>query len=254
MSQSKKLTNMNLELPMITLDIDWAPDWIIDEVRSILADREVKATWFVTHNTSAVDRLRDLSELFELGLHPNCLPNSTHGNTEEDILHHVKELVPEAVSMRTHGLYQSSDFLKKAAKDFGVKNDVSLILPGLHNLKPFQLKLGDVVLNRVPYFWEDDLEMLDESPSWSLSDPKHHGPGLKVYNFHPVHIFFNSPDAKHYSEFEARGYDLSCLSPDDARNFVYRGQGPRKLFLELVAYLARTGCSQRIRDLVEKQG
>jgi hypothetical protein len=242
---------MHFDTLAITLDIDWAPDWIIDAVASILVRHGVKATWFVTHSSPAVDRLRDLSDLFELGLHPNCLPNSTHGSSEEDVLKHVRELVPEAVSMRTHGLYQSSNFLEKAAKNFGVQNDASLILPGMHHLRPFQLRFGEVVLNRVPYFWEDDLEMLDKSPEWSLDNPKHHGPGLKVYNFHPVHIFFNCPDSNHYSKVKASCHDLSYLSPADAKNFVHRGEGTKNFFLELVAYLSRIGTSPRVRDLLE---
>jgi hypothetical protein len=242
----------NLQVPLITLDIDWAPDWIIEETVSILIENKIKATWFITHRTKAIDRLQNKPELFELGLHPNCLPGSTHGNSEDEVLTHIRSLLPQAVSMRTHGLYQSSNFLRKAAKDFGVKNDVSLLLPGMHNIKPFQLKLGNVVLNRVPYFWEDGLEMLDERPSWSLSDPKHHGPGLKVYNFHPVHIFFNCPDSKHYSKVKAYCHDLRYLSPDDAKNFVYRGEGTKNFFLELVTYLSRVGSSRRVRDLLEK--
>lgn len=43
---------------LLTLDIDWAPDFIIDEVVSILVKNNVKATWFITHNSPAIDRLR----------------------------------------------------------------------------------------------------------------------------------------------------------------------------------------------------
>ena len=61
----------------LTFDIDWAPDWAIDLTAGILREREVRATWFVTHESPAVDRLREDSELFELGIHPNFLPGST---------------------------------------------------------------------------------------------------------------------------------------------------------------------------------
>ena len=133
--------SMNLSLPIITLDIDWAPDWTIEDTASILIKNKIKATWFITHRTKAIDRLQNKTKLFELGLHPNCLPESSHGNSEDEVLTHVRTLIPQAVSMRTHGLYQSSNFLKKAAKDFGVKNDVSLILPGMHNLKKSTIAL-----------------------------------------------------------------------------------------------------------------
>lgn len=112
----------------VTFDIDWAPDWIIEEVASILIDNRVKATWFVTHASPAIEKLRQMPDLFELGIHPNCLSGSTQGNTEDEVLSHMKEIVPEAISMRTHGLYQTSNFLMKAVRDYGIEIDVSILL------------------------------------------------------------------------------------------------------------------------------
>lgn len=71
---------VNTENIMITLDIDWAPDWVIDEVASIHIEHKVKVTWFVTHATMAVERLRENSDLFELGLYTNW---KQKGNAEE---------------------------------------------------------------------------------------------------------------------------------------------------------------------------
>ncbi len=65
----------------ITLDVDWAPDFMIDAAAQALVDREVKATWFVTHASPAVERLREHPDLFELGIHPNFLAGSSHGAT-----------------------------------------------------------------------------------------------------------------------------------------------------------------------------
>lgn len=45
-------------MPVLTFDLDWAPDWIIEEVVSILIDNCVKSTWFVTHASPAIDKLR----------------------------------------------------------------------------------------------------------------------------------------------------------------------------------------------------
>ena len=58
---------------VLTLDMDWAPDCAIDFVSEELVSREVRATWFVTHASPAVHRLREHPELFELGIHPNNL-------------------------------------------------------------------------------------------------------------------------------------------------------------------------------------
>lgn len=107
---------------ILTLDIDWAPDFVIEQVARIMIENKVKATWFVTHESEAIERLRENDDLFELGIHPNMLSGSTHGKTEDEVLTHVKKIVPGAISMRTHGLYQTSNFIVKAAKEYGPKS------------------------------------------------------------------------------------------------------------------------------------
>ena len=83
----------------ITLDIDWAPDFMIERVAGALLSKGVKATWFVTHRSLAIDRLRHHPELFELGIHPNFAAGSSHGDTPEAVLGHVIDLVPDAVDI-----------------------------------------------------------------------------------------------------------------------------------------------------------
>ena len=70
---------------LITLDIDWAPDFIIKKVDEMLKERNIKSTWFVTHKSA---HLKNLSKNrnYELGIHPNFLPNTTQGKTPKEIL------------------------------------------------------------------------------------------------------------------------------------------------------------------------
>lgn len=82
---------MNIDQFLITLDVDWAPDYMVDYVASILISHRVKATWFVTHESLSVWRLRKRNDLFELGVHPNFLTGSTHGNNSLDVLNHVRD-------------------------------------------------------------------------------------------------------------------------------------------------------------------
>ena len=90
----------------ITFDMDWAPDWAIEDIVRYLVPREVKATFFVTNETPALNTLRRYPELFELGLHPNLFPGSSHGSSCQEVFESCRKIVPEAVSMRTHGLYR----------------------------------------------------------------------------------------------------------------------------------------------------
>lgn len=229
---------------VLTLDIDWAPDWMIDRVAEILTDNAVKATWFATHASPAVDRLKQRTDLFEIGIHPNCLPGSTHGNTEDETLSHMKALFPDADIMRTHGLYQSTAFLIKAATQFGIRIDVSLLLCRAPHLSCHCIRRSGMELWRVPFVWEDDIEMFEKSPIWSISDPGLDTPGLKVFDFHPVHILLNTIDIRGYDRLK-ESVPISNWTSDQVLSHRADGPGPASLFQEIVQRLRGKGAWMR---------
>lgn len=234
----------------LTFDTDWAPDFIIDEASSVLIANKVKTTWFITHNSPAINRLRQYPELFELGIHPNFYLGSTHGKTEDEIMAHTKSIIPDAITMRTHGLYQNSNFLKRAVRDFGIKIDVSLFLPYTPNITPHYLPLENTItpLLRVPFFWEDDLELFNPECSWNSNDPKYNQPGLKIFNFHPIHIALNSYSLKQYNELKTKNSIINC-KPDDIRLYKNHNEGTETLFLQIVSLLSGKG--NFFKDLME---
>ncbi len=236
---------------ILTIDVDWAPDWMIEYVANLLVRKNVKATWFVTHASPAIEAIKHRRDLFEIGIHPNCLPGSTHGNNEDEVLRHIKEIVPDAISMRTHGLYQSSPFLTKAAIDHGISIDVSLFLPRTSNLTQHCIKWHGAELWRIPYFWEDDSEMFEDDPIWTFSDPRLHVKGLKVFDFHLTYIVLNTDT---FSVYEKLKYEkqLSMWDLDFIRPHVSNSHGPKTLFFELVDYLSNSG-GRWIRELVSSK-
>ena len=233
--------------PILTLDVDWAPDFVIDQVAHTLIENKVKATWFVTHHSEAIDRLKEHKELFELGIHPNMLLGSTHGRTEEQVLTHIKEIVPDAISMRTHGLYQTSNWLTKACKDYGVLIDVSLFLPRAAHLCPHRFKWNGSSLLRIPYFWEDDSEMSEDKPIWRLSDERLNVSGLRVFDFHPIHIALNTDRFEKYEALK-RLRPVRLWDSGFIKEHVCAGAGPKHLFVDLVSKLAGNG--KKIRDFL----
>lgn len=42
---------------VLSFDIDWAPECAIEFVADILIEKQIKATWFVTHDSPAIQRL-----------------------------------------------------------------------------------------------------------------------------------------------------------------------------------------------------
>jgi len=238
---------------IVTLDIDWAPDFVIDFVAERLVACPVRATWFVTHASPAVERLRQHSDLFELGIHPNFLPGSTHGDTPEAVLRHCLGLVPNnATSVRTHGLVQSSPLLAQIMAQTPITTDVSLFLPHMPHLRPVEYRVNGRMLWRIPYFWEDDFEMERTTPCWHLAPLLTAGGGLKVFDFHPIHVYLNSAETRPYWTLKQRVPDLPAMTPADAAPFVNSGIGARTLFMELVEHLVASRQSICIRDVVRR--
>ncbi len=227
--------SININSIVLTLDIDWAPDFMIDFAAEQLISHNVKATWFITHDSPAVKRLGDYPYLFELGIHPNFLPGSTHGQTPEEVLSHCMQLVPDAVSMRTHALIQSSPLLAQIMKETSIKRDVSLFLPYHPNLQPVSYWWEGRHLLRIPYFWEDDVEMQQPEPNWHF-DSRFCG-GVKIFDFHPVHVYLNSKNMMPYETLKQKTRGFSDSVPAYAKNCIQCGKGTGTLFEELLIHI-----------------
>jgi hypothetical protein len=232
----------------ITIDVDWAPDFMIDAAADALLAREVKATWFVTHASPALERLRERPDLFELGIHPNFLPGSTHGATPAEVVAHCAALVPEAKAVRTHCLLQSTPLHDELLRGSAVEVDVSLFLPGAEHLEPVVQWSPAGRLLRLPYVWQDNMEMYSPEPNWrtgALLD----APGLRIFDFHPVHVWLNSRSFDNYERLKAE-HALSDLTEAQANRFRTQGPGTMTAFLDLADRLAADGGGARAGDLV----
>ncbi len=235
----KKVTNI-LNSFFLTLDMDWAPECAVNFVADILIERKIKATWFVTNESDALKRIMKCDGLFEFGIHPNFFPNSSHGKNEREILQLMKSLLPGANIMRTHGLYQTSRMLAMAVSDFGIKIDLSLFLPLTPFITPHTIyfdhdKRG---LIRIPYFWEDDLELFRPQRNFDINAYSKQV-GLKIYDFHPLYIYLNYSDMRTHEVIKSKGR-FHELSKDDINPFINNNsKGVRDLFIGFCNYVER---------------
>ncbi len=245
----------------ITLDVDWAPDFVIDQAAEALVAAGVRATWFITHDSPAVQRLREHAGLFELGWHPNFFPGSTHGATEPEVLAHCERLVPVARVVRMHGLLQSTRLLELLRRTTSVRIDVSMLLRGHAHLAVHELPLAAGSMLRVPFWWEDDVEMCAADPRWSLGRSLADGmPGLRVLNFHPIHIALDAESLAPYERLKARVSSLMHATAHDVHatrdEFACGGTTPTgtaRAFAEAIAWLRARGGGQTISQLVASQ-
>lgn len=178
---------------LLTIDVDWAKDSAIEKTMKYLIERKVKCTWFITHDSKAIRKLFSYPELFEVGIHPNFLEGSTQGNNKRDIVSNLLKIAPNAVSFRTHALYQSTPLLKMLREEFNLKNDCSLLLPGAKNLTKHKIYFSNKnkPLTRFPYLWEDDIHLYTPNAK-PFNEKNFNFKGLKIFTFHPEYIVKNN--------------------------------------------------------------
>lgn len=184
------------EAVILTFDIDWACDAVLADCIDQVERAGAPATWFVTHYTPLLNRLRE-NEKFELGIHPNFNPLlDGKGSNAEQIIDEILRIVPEAVSVRSHSMVQSSrlvDLLHRKGLVFECNNFIpeqSGII-----LKPWRLWNGMV---KIPHFWEDDAECIYKSGATYSSLLERDG--IKVFDFHPIHVYLNTEDLARYDQ------------------------------------------------------
>ena len=224
---------MTVDPVLLTFDLDWAPDFAIDAVAGLLIERRIRATWLITHASAAVDRLREHSDLFELGIHPNFRSGSTHGTAIDGVLEHCLEIVPHAVSMRTHSLAQSTPLLARVVATTPIRVDASLLLPRVPGLRPFVQPYDGNVLVRVPFDWEDDVEMEFAAPRWDAQAVLRE-PGMRTFNFHPMLVYLNAREMTPYRTVRSSVPKLDALEEAAARPYVNEGIGVGTTLRQLV--------------------
>ena len=217
----------------------------------LVKDAGAAATFFVTHRSPVLEELRADPAAIELGIHPNFLESSSHGVGSREILDHCLDIVPEATSMRTHGLVQSSALFVSISDDYPqISTDVSLFLPFHANLQPTSLFLGRSKrrLVRLPYRWADDI--CADWPGWDWDSEPENAPGLNIFAFHPIHIALNTDSMGRYEELKslARGTKLGDLPMTAVEPLVNRGAGART-FLERLLGQAGDGGFARLSDI-----
>ncbi|KFM14541.1 hypothetical protein SCCGRSA3_00302 [Marine Group I thaumarchaeote SCGC RSA3] len=237
--------NKFYENPLVTLDVDWAPDFIIEDVARKLTRENIRATWFITHKSPVLEKLFS-NPLFEIGIHPNFHSQTTQGKNQDEVLENLKKIVPDAKTIRTHGLLQSTRILLKFQK-YGIQNDVSLLLTKDPMLRPHFSKFLQIL--RLPYFWEDDIEMI-EGPNWMNIEELFQIKGLKIFDFHPIHIYLNSNDMNNYNLLKKEKH-IQELEKNDVEKYINKNVGTKTFFDKFVENVSRKK-TLTIEELSEK--
>ncbi len=212
----------------LTIDIDWAADAVLLDAVEIIERSGAQATWFVTHETELLERLRE-NPNFELGIHPNfnflLQGDGRNGKDAEEVIDRLMAVVPEAKSVRSHSGTQSSRILDLFSSR-GLTHESNVFVPAQAGieLRPWKMWSG---LTRVPYFWADDVACLsgtdDAMPMRDLVSSA----GIKVFDFHPIHVFLNTENLQRYEVTRD-----SHRSPVELLAHRFEGCGARSKLIE----------------------
>ena len=182
----------------LTFDIDWACDEVLSYTIDIIERYGIKATFFMTHKTPLLKRLLANPKI-EIGIHPNFnfLLNGDfrYGKNIRQVVAYYKKIYPQAQSVRSHSMTQSSKILDEFTR-CGLRFDCNHFIPFTADigLKPWIFWNRKLV--KIPYFWEDDAHCLYgwKWDPWEYCRNKY----LKVFDFHPSHVYLNTEDMARY--------------------------------------------------------
>ncbi|GJQ64342.1 MAG: hypothetical protein SCALA702_33950 [Melioribacteraceae bacterium] len=194
-----------------SFDIDWVSDEVLQHFIELVESANIFATVFVTHETELLEKMRN-SEKFDLGIHPNFnfLLNGDfrYGKNFREVIDYYHKMVPEATVFRSHSLFQSSHVLDYVA-EIGFTHECNLYIPvssGI-NLKPYYHWSGNML--RVPHYWEDDLNIVYQHNYTANELVNRYG--LKIFDFHPIHLFLNTSDFLVYENAKTSLNDFELL-------------------------------------------
>jgi len=174
--------NMGKPIFCFTSDMDWASEAALNIQQAIYDEFAVTPTYFVTHRSGLIEKLRAENRI-ELGIHPNFLPNSSHGNSFEEVIDTVLKLVPDAKAFRAHRCFDVA-IVTDMLFGRGILYDSNLITKLQPGLAPILHESGMV---RFPCFYEDGIHFKWKL-SWDFAAYRglFDSPGLKIISAHPM--------------------------------------------------------------------
>ena len=211
---------------MIALTFD--TDWVDEEILKVLADRlidlNLKATFFVTGNYKCLNH-----KLFEVNPHVNF--NGTYDHYRTEFLK-IKKFTPAALAVRNHSLY-FHERLRPVLKDLKVKYSSNVFLPLVNDLKPIYIgkDLYELPIYFLDYWY---LETFATKANFKLSALNLKQNGLKVFDFHPIHLALNTPGIKFYN-LNKKYYK----NPTKIFEKKFKGEGIANLFDSLLNYIIK---------------
>lgn len=214
---------------LVTVDIDWASEPVIEETLDFLKERHIFPTVFTTHRSPRIEA--SLEEM-EVGLHPYFDPSSSHGATIPEVVQYITSLSYNLPAFRCHrfgNCNQSRQAMQEAGMIFSSNTCTDLEI-----VAPFKDRFG---LLEVPIFFEDGGYLWKKYPLelTLLLKEKMEKPGLKVLLIHPMHFVLNTPNFSYMTHIKKsmNRQDWNQLNKKELNELRWKGRGIKDLLIEL---------------------
>jgi hypothetical protein len=217
-----------------TVDVEWAADAVLADLKHLFEQYDVRATFFVTH--AGVE-----TPGHERALHPNfrrdgdtyrevqAMQDNPAAFSDEQtyrcIISRTLEFAPEAKGLRSHSLYYDSTLLP-IYQWLGLEYDSSYRIPLVGGLRPFWMQYE---ILEIPTYYADYFDLVTGATGFEMGRLALDRPGLKVFDFHPNIIFTNASSNTDYLATKSFYHDQERLLA--ARR---SGKGARTLLLDLL--------------------
>ncbi len=205
----------------ITIDVDWSPEELIESVINTLNSYKIKATFFATHPIDVKEH--------ETALHPNF----TSFERYEETIRKLLQIYPDAKGVRGHRLMTDETLLLHYEK-LGILYQSSYLMLGLKNIRPFYLEFN---IMEIPLFYMDRIHFDDSwhaKKGFTINSINMDFTGLKVFDFHPIHIFLNTNNRDLYERAKKYYHEPKLL--ESYRNKDKEGIGT--YFNNLLEYIS----------------
>jgi len=224
-----------IDAACFTVDVEWAADAVLDDIRGLFDQHGVRATFFVTHAGVAVPG-------HERGLHPNfrrsgdtyrAIPRAgelSDSEIQEHVVSTTLAFAPEAKGVRSHSLYYDSTLLPLYQR-LGIEYDCSYQMPLVAGLRPFWKHHGII---EVPTYYADHLDLMTGISDFQVQRLGLDRPGIKVFDFHPNVVFLNAA-----SDTTVRNGQSIYHDPARLLAARHQGRGIRTLLLDLLSYVRK---------------
>lgn len=216
----------------LTFDMDWAIDEVLFDFYSLVKELSVVGVIHVTHETKFINMFRE-EKILDCGIHPNYNfllgGGQNEGESVEDILTKIKNIVPEAKCVRSHALTTSS-IIESTYSNYGIEYDLNTYIPVQEGMKIFPYRVltnGAMVL---PFIFEDDVYLAESkrrTVDFYLGDDFE---APRIFNFHPIHLYLNTDKIETYEN--ARPFFKDIKQLEKMRNT--ENYGIRDFFTDLI--------------------